>query len=148
VNRQDHLRCGAGRWLGLVAASLLLATAPARAAWVAYAESESGMFYVDPESVREEGNRRQVWRLFDLKERRTDGVQSGKALVEVDCNARTYRYLRTLYYAGPMARGKYLGGATAQPAEPISPGSAIGDLARRVCARGAAPQPQPQPGTR
>jgi hypothetical protein len=134
VSRQDPFRGKAGRWPALLAASLLLATPAVQAAWVAYA---------DPDSVREEGHRRQVWRLFDLKAPRTDGVQSGKALIEMDCNARTYRYLRTLYYAGPMARGKYLGGATAQPTEPISPGSAIGDLARRVCVRGT-----PQPGTR
>lgn len=143
MSPQDPFRGKAGRWPALLAASLLLATPAVQAAWVAYAESESGAFYLDPDSVREEGHRRQVWRLFDLKAPRTDGVQSGKALIEMDCNARTYRYLRTLYYAGPMARGKYLGGATAQPTEPISPGSAIGDLSRRVCVRGT-----PQPGTR
>ena len=103
------------------------------ARWLAYGESESGTFYFDPASIQVRGERKRVWRLFELKDPRANGVQSGKALVEFDCKDSTYRYLRTLYYGGPQGRGKYLGGAQAQVVEPVSPGSMIGLLAQKVC---------------
>ncbi len=110
--------------------------APARAAgtqWQAYGESESGTFYFDPASIQARGERKRVWRLFELKDKRADGVQSGKALVEFDCKESTYRYLRTLYYGGPQGTGKFLGGAQAQGVEHVAPGSMIGMLAQKVC---------------
>ncbi|HYF18466.1 MAG TPA: surface-adhesin E family protein [Ramlibacter sp.] len=116
-----------------LAAAFLAAPALAADNWVAYGQSDAGTFYFDPGTVRTEAGRKQVWRLFELKEARGDGVRSGKALVELDCKGSRFRYLRTMYYAGPMGRGKYLGGAQAQPTEPIGPGSTIGALAQKVC---------------
>ena len=100
--------------------------------WVSYGESETGSYFFDPGSVRTEGERKRVWRLFALKQAR-DGVQSGKALIEFQCKEGTYRYLRTLYYSGPMGQGQYVGGAKAQGPEPFAPGTMIGELAQKVC---------------
>jgi hypothetical protein len=115
--------------VALVAALALDAQA---AEWVSYGQSETGSYYFDRDSVRTAGDRKRVWRLFALKEPR-QGVHSGKALIEFQCKAATYRYLRTLYYSGPMGQGKYVGGAKEQPAEPIGPGTMIGELAQKVC---------------
>jgi len=117
--------------------AMLLAGTAQAAGWVRYGESDTGTFYFDPASIQVQGERKRVWRLFELRERRADGVQSGKALVEFDCRQSTYRYVRTLYYAGPQGQGKYLGGAQAQPVEPIGPGSMIALLAQKVCAPGS-----------
>ena len=126
----------------LHAALLAMAIAPAAAAqaagspkWVSYGESETGAYYFDPASIRTDGERKRVWRLFALKEAK-DGVQSGKALIEFQCKEGTYRYMRTLYYSGPMGQGKYVGGAKAQGTEPVGPGTMIGELAQRVCTPG------------
>ena len=62
-------------------------------------------------------------------------MRSGKALLEVDCQGGSYRYLRTWYYSEAHGQGRTLGGARAQPAEPIVPGSTIAALAARVCER-------------
>lgn len=110
-----------------------LAAAPVQAGeWVGYGRSENGSYYFDRSGIREEGDRKRVWRLFALREPQA-GVQSGKALIEFHCKAGTFRYLRTMYYSGPMGQGKYVGGAREQSSEPIAPGTMIGELARKVC---------------
>jgi hypothetical protein len=130
MNRQRPLLLAACA----LAALLALPAAAAQAEWVSYGQSETGSFYFDATSIQPRGDRKRVWRLFELKEPRADGVRSGKALIEFDCRESTYRYLRTLYYAGSQGQGKYLGGAQAQAVEPIGPGSMIGLLAQKVCA--------------
>ncbi|TFZ03797.1 surface-adhesin E family protein [Ramlibacter humi] len=115
-----------------VLACLSLAAAHAHADWVSYGESESGTYYFDPATVRSEGSGRKVWRLFELKEAK-EGVKSGKALLEIDCKAASYRYLRTLYYSGTMGQGKVVGGAREQSTEPIGPGSMVALLSQKVC---------------
>lgn len=120
----------------LLAPLLALASFAAQAQgadWVSYGQSENGAYYFDKSSIRAEGDRKRVWRLFALREPQA-GVQSGKALIELQCKAGTYRYLRTLYYSGPMGQGKYVGGSREQSPEPITPGSMIGELAQKVCA--------------
>ena len=67
------------------------------------------------------------------KKKAADGVHSGKALIEIDCKAWTFRYVRTLYYGGRMGRGAYLGGGGEQPPDHIGPDSMVGVLARAVC---------------
>ncbi|KQT14342.1 surface-adhesin E family protein [Ramlibacter sp. Leaf400] len=113
-----------------VAASALPAQADD---WVSYGQSENGSYYFDRATLRTDGDRKRVWRLFALKAPRGDGVQSGKALIEFNCKAETFRYLRTMYYSGPMGQGRYVGGAKEQSTEPVGPGTMIGELARRVC---------------
>lgn len=116
----------------LAVAALSLGGAGAAHAWVSLGESESTAYYLDPDTVRTEGTKRRVWRLFDLKEAR-DGVRSGKALIEIDCRRGTYRYLKTMYYSEPMGTGKYVGGRGEHGREHIAPGTMISQLATRVC---------------
>lgn len=123
-------RRGPAALLALLLAPAAFAQAPG---WVGYGQSETGTYYFDPASIQGQGDRKRVWRLFELKDKRTDGVQSGKALIEFDCKESSYRYLRTLYYAGSQGQGRVIGGAQAQASEPVSPGSMIGALAQRVC---------------
>lgn len=116
----------------LALAALTLGTAGAAQAWVSLGESESTAYYLDPDTVRTEGTKRRVWRLFDLKAER-NGVRSGKALIEIDCRRETYRYLKTMYYSDPMGTGKYVGGRGEHTREHIAPGTMISQLATRVC---------------
>lgn len=128
----------ATRWRGPVLVLVLAVAgavdaAPPPTTWQPYGESENAVHYYDTVSVQAEGTRRRVWRLFDLRTRADNGVQSGMALVEIDCRAEGYRYLRTLYFDGPKGHGKPLGEANDPLFVPIGPGSIIGQLARRLC---------------
>jgi hypothetical protein len=122
--------------LGASLALLLALSLPARGAdaWKPIGESDATAHYFDPSTVRTEGQRKRVWRLFEHKGKAVDGVQSGKALIEIDCREWTFRYVRTLYYGGRMGHGKYLGGGGEQPADHIGPDSMVGHLAKAVCA--------------
>ena len=111
----------------------VLSWAGTAGAWVAVGESESTSYYLDPDSIHVQGAHRRVWRLFDYKEPQASGVRSGKALIEIDCEAGTYRYLRTMYYSQPQGRGKVLGGARERHQEHIVPGSMVAQLARATC---------------
>jgi len=124
------------------AAATLLVAVPA-GAWVAVGESESASYYLDPDTIHVDGPRRRVWRLFDYKEKQASGVRSGKALIEIDCQADTYRYLRTTYYSEPQGRGKVLHGARERRKEDIVPGTMIAQLAKATC---QAPTPTPSRG--
>ena len=116
-----------------VATAAVLLTATHAGAWVAVGESESTSYYLDPDSIRAEGAHRRVWRMFDYKQAQASGVRSGKALIEIDCEADTYRYLRTMYYSEPQGRGKLLGGTRERPREHIVPGSMVAQLAKAAC---------------
>jgi hypothetical protein len=122
-----------------VAGALLIAV-PA-SAWVAVGESESASYYLDPDTIHIDGARRRVWRLFDYKEKQASGVRSGKALIEIDCQADTYRYLRTTYYSEPQGRGKVLHGARERRKEDIVPGTMIAQLAKATCQAPATKSP-------
>jgi hypothetical protein len=124
------------RWPAIVAIGFLLACAAQRAAaqdWVNYGESEIGVHYWDPTSVRAEGERKRVWRLIDRRQRLGSGIQSGKALIEIDCKAGKYRYLKTMQYSGNMGQGRLVEGDNEQPPEFVAPGTMIGHLSKLVC---------------
>lgn len=115
----------------------LLVAAPA-SAWVALGESDSTSYWLDPDSIRVDGTHRRVWRMFEYKLPQASGVRSGKALIEVDCQADTYRYLRTMYYSEPQGQGKLLGGARERRKEHIVPGTLVAQLAKAACQAPAA----------
>ena len=118
---------------GLALAGLALGAAGAASAWVRIGESETTAYYLDPASVRAEGAHRRVWRLFEYREPQRDGVKSGKALIDIDCQEGTYRYLKTMYYSESLGQGQYLGGRGEHRQEYIGPGTMIGQLASLVC---------------
>jgi hypothetical protein len=136
--KTDRSRVTAVRRL-LLLAGCLACTLPGPArGWVHLGDSAATSYYMDPETLRVDGQQRRVWRLFEYRESQSNGVQSGKALIEIDCRDRTYRYLRTMYYSGGMGQGKFVGGMGAQRKEYIGPGTMIDSLARTVCAPAAA----------
>jgi len=101
--------------------------------WVSYGESEIGVHYYDRASVRATGERKRVWRLIERREALSNGIRSGKALIEIDCREGTYRYLKTMHYAGSMGRGRFIGGSGQQPREFVAPGTMAAQLSKAVC---------------
>jgi hypothetical protein len=122
----------------LVLAALAFGAAGAAHAWVSIGESASTAYYLDPHTVRTDGTLRRVWRLFDYKGQQREGVKSGKALIEIDCHAGTYRYLKTMYYSEALGEGQYVGGGGERRKEYIAPGTMVAQLANAVCQPGEA----------
>lgn len=123
--------------LSLACAAGLASALPAAAAdpgWTQYGESESAVYSYDRGTLRTDRQRRLVWRMFEHKAQPDpDAVASGKALIEIDCRNRTYRYLKTIYYSDKGGKGRYLGGIGPQKGDHIAPGTMIGQLAEAVC---------------
>jgi len=89
-------------------APLLLVTGPAWAEWLWVAESDYADFYIDPSTIRKDGNLRKVWEIQDLKQRHKDGELSRRFRVERDCKEERYKFLSFSTHSGPMASGTTL----------------------------------------
>ncbi len=88
---------------------LLLACAvPAAAEWTRVYENKEAVSYVDPPTIRKEGELRRVWRLQDLKQAGPKGERSIRALMQVDCKEERQRIVAFTFHSGPMATGKQL----------------------------------------
>ena len=89
---------------------LLLSSAPAYAEWVEIAATNYGMtVYVDPDTIRHEGDLVKMWELFDHKTTQTIEVglfMSRKDQREYDCTKERYRVLTFTQFSGNMGSGK------------------------------------------
>ena len=99
------LRAGATIVVIFAGMTVLIPTAPAMAEWVKIGTSNLAVHYIDPSTVRKDGNLRQVWLMQDMVETDPDGVRSVRALQELNCANGRYRYLSVTAYSGPMAGG-------------------------------------------
>ncbi len=86
----------------------LCTAAPARAKWMKVAEFDSANHYIDPATIRRDGQIRGVWVVIDAKQRDKDGVMSWRALAEYDCKEGRYRLFSPTGYSESMAGGKVL----------------------------------------
>ena len=94
-----------------VAMLLLLSSDPAYAEWMKVSEikQEGSTVYVDPSTVRRNGNLVKMWTLVDYKTLQTSGDRSylsQQAQSEYDCVDERIRMLAFGSYSGNMASGK------------------------------------------
>ena len=74
--------------------TLLLAYSAALAEWVKVDESENTVFYIDPATIRQEGDIRWLWIIQDLKKRDGEGGElSRRVQREFDCRRARHRIL-------------------------------------------------------
>ena len=93
----------------LIAAILSLLTAHVAAQkWVKYTDDLVWSIYLDPGSLRKEGEIRRFWMLTDLKKRDEDGVLSRQVQFEHDCKKSRTRILAMKEFSGAMGGGKLL----------------------------------------
>lgn len=64
--------------------------------------------YIDPPTIRKDGNFRRLWALDDLKQRGKLGEMSRRVLNEYDGKEARIRFLSMNEHSGPMASGKTL----------------------------------------
>lgn len=86
---------------------LLLAamSAGAMAEWVEYAELDEMDIYIDPSTIKKNGNFRKAWEIQDLKQRHKE-VMSRRILIEHDCNDERRRVISISGHTGHMASGE------------------------------------------
>ena len=87
---------------------LALVAAPAWAEWVQVAESDDATVYVDPATIRKDGDMRTVGTLYDLTEKGKLGEMSRRALEAHDCKETRYRTISYSLYPEPMSGGQLL----------------------------------------
>ena len=120
----------------VLTALLMLATAPAWAEWVKVDETDEVLIYVDPATIRKDGNLRRIWEMQDLKARDSDGSLSRRALSEYDCKGKRLRLLSLSTHSGQMATGKII--ITVSPSgkwDCAVPGTSGQTMLKFVCAR-------------
>ncbi len=116
---------------------LMLVSHSAWAEWVPFAETQAGIHYVDPLSVRKTSNGRRMWTLLDHNLSKS-GVQgptpSESALMEFDCSGERSRTLQKALYAGPLSSGALISTYNT-PSQWLvaSPGALAGALLLLAC---------------
>ena len=117
---------------------LLLTSGAAWAGWLQMSsEGQSSVMYVDPESIKIDGQFRRVAEMHDLKAPdKTRGNRSTIVLSEYDCKEGRIRLLQEEYFSGQMGAGERLGG-TSEPTDwfSLAPGTRGWNLLKFVCSR-------------
>jgi hypothetical protein len=123
-------------WVLLSLATLnVFAAAPK---WDAITLNDQGMFFIDSQTIKDEGGRKILWSAVDYKKPQStaDGAVylSVQTQLQINCNAKMARVMHMTYFSGPMLTGKQFGRqGMLHEWLAIDPTSAIQKIARRVC---------------
>ena len=117
-------------WLRLGLMGLSLGFVSAQADWQKMAENKRGnSFYIEPDSVQLNSDKRVVLELIDYKKPDRDGDRSVRVQREYDCTEKKYRVQTANYHKGPMGTGEVsvssIGTLGWTDVDPQSPGGAI-----------------------
>lgn len=117
---------------------LLTVSSAAWAGWVQMSsEDASSVTYVDPDTIKINGQLRQVTEVHDFKvPDKPRGNLSTKVVSEHDCKEGRLRVLQEDYFSGQMGSGERLGGYTG-PSDwfPVVAGTRGATLHKFVCSR-------------
>jgi hypothetical protein len=120
----------------LMMAVLLLVAMPVAAQnWVKVDENDVFTLYIDPSTIRINGNLRRVWTLNDFKRPDPGGQVSQRALLEYDCKEERSRVLAWSAHSESMLGGKILYSKD-EPGQwrYVAPGSVADVTLKIVCA--------------
>ncbi len=120
---------------------LALSSGPAYAGWVLTSgDDEAGLtVYVDPDTIRRNGNLAKMWQLYDYKTVQTvagDSLLSFKRFNEYECTEERTRTLGYTWFSGNMGRGPVVY-STAEKLqwEPVTPRSINHTLWKVACSK-------------
>ena len=119
---------------------LLLVTSSAWAEWVKVASSTDGYtVYIDPATIRKDGNLRKVWEISERKQPKQDGEMSRLVKFEYDCKTERRNILSASTHSEPMGKGKTIwsapSSALATDWREIPPGTVAWAVLNEVCAQ-------------
>lgn len=108
--------------------------------WVEFGKNGGTTFYIDPLTIKKDGDLRRVWQLLELAKKAPDGELSRRSLFEYDCKSERHRILDTTRHSGPKAGGKVLGtGGEDLEWRYIAPGTIVARFLKTVCDPKATP---------
>lgn len=107
-------------------------------AWVIFQATPDATIYIDPSSIRKEGDRAEMWALIDYENPQLDKtgkqVLSDKLHYEYDCKGRQLSIIGTSAHAGPMASGETINVNPDPPQRtPVEAGTTAEDMWARAC---------------
>ena len=109
------------------------------AEWVLVTKSEARgvFFYIDPASIRREGNLRKFWQLADFKERNKSLDKSYRSKIELDCKEEIFRVSSITIFSESMLKGNITNSFNYPNSEweNIAPGTLDADTMEYVCAK-------------
>lgn len=114
---------------------LIFISAPVWAAWEEVVTGVSGdVAYIDPATIKKDGNIRRVWGLTDLANPTSEGILSRRYLREIDCKNERTRILTISGHSKAMGDGVTLGiNAEVQSWNYIAPETVMSFIQKRVC---------------
>jgi len=120
-----------------VAAAPAVDPASAGPNWVLVAEATTGnKFYVNPSTIRRDGNLRRYWKFTDYASRQSTGVLSARTFEETDCREERRRTIEITGFSESMLQGRILGTERGDGSwDQIAPGTVAETVMRYVCAR-------------
>ncbi len=94
------------------------------------------VIYVDPSTIRKNGNLRRYWVLHNYAKADKDGDLSVRGVVKTDCKEERRRDLQEDWFRGPMASGQRSGGSN-RPSEweYVAPGTSGESVMKFVCSQ-------------
>lgn len=106
--------------------------------WVVFEATPDATIYIDPATIRREGDRAEMWALIDYKTPQPDKtgkqVLSDKLKYLYDCQARQLSITDTSAHAGPMGSGEVIN-VNPDPPEltPVPAGTTAEKMWARAC---------------
>jgi len=121
----------------ILAGLLAMGAGSAMAEWTKVGASDDITFYIDYQSIRQDGNLRQVSQILDLKRWEEYAAMSSLVRLEFDCKTERQRVLSVTLHAGVMIRGEVIRRLGKDPAgwTAIPPGTAGASTLKLVCAK-------------
>ena len=114
----------------------LLSTSSAWAEWVWVTSGDRTDLYIDPATIRKDGNLVKVWEINDLKQRHKDGELSSRSRTEYDCKEERYRTLSFSVHSESMANGELIyNTSSVSPWQDVPPDTAVASIMKKVCVK-------------
>lgn len=121
----------------LLLSFFLLVTGSASAGWEKVGATDKAVMYIDPATLRREGNFRKIWLITEFQQRSENGTVSTRHRDEYDCGSERRRVLSMSTHTKSMAGGKTIS-STSEPNgvwREIPPGTVANDVLEVVCAQ-------------
>lgn len=112
------------------------------AEWVVFESMPDATIYIDPSTIRRDGDRAEMWALIDYKQPLPDKtgkqVLSDKLHYQYDCERKQLSIVETSAHAGPMASGEIIN-VNPDPPEltPVPPDTLAEKMWKHACDEGA-----------
>jgi hypothetical protein len=115
---------------------IIFSNSYAWANWINFGGNSILTVYIDPASLRKDGNFRKIWQLQDLQQRDKDGEFSRRVRMEYDCKNERFRALSWTMHSAQMAQGEILSdNSKAAQWSDIPPGTIADDILKLVCTK-------------